>query len=379
MNDLPLNLRLPARVEMGAGALSQLTIESSGTVLISGRGLDLSSFIEESGMDASRLFFKAAGEPDSDGVDRLAAQIRERIDQPVDRIMAIGGGSTIDTAKAVALLLGSGGKIAEYEFGERPVQSATPLVVVPTTCGSGSEATPYTVINNSETARKFTLGNGLLLPERVIIDPMLLTALSPGYFLAGVLDTFIHAFEARFSMQGNRLINPFAEEAMNTILKRLTVDTVLPDQEELTDFAQAAFYGGVSIAHSRTGLIHTLSVAFARYVKVPHGILNACIAPYVLRFNRDYYGGELGRVLGGLFCEAWTDSSAVDHLSDWIGERVEQLRPIPSEPDDLVQSITARVLQDGGLPAVNPRPLSRELLEELVGEILVREFGYRGR
>jgi alcohol dehydrogenase class IV len=379
---------IPGRVDFGVDTTT-LKIPTAGTLILASQGIErnsglVSRLTRQNAMDDAQVFYKPAGEPDADQINRLVGQI---ISAP-QRILAIGGGSTIDMAKGMALLLGSGGAITDYEFGKRRIDRVIPVWAIPTTCGSGSEATPYAVINNTETGRKFTLSHPALVPERVLMDTQLLTHLEPLACYAGVLDALIHALEARLSRAGNPLIDPLAEWSLHTILANLPELPALDRVSTgvLSSFARAAYFSGVSIAHSRTGLIHTLSVALSRFVKAPHGVLNARIAPHVLNVNRGHYRGELATLLSGLLHtrhpQAATDDSAVDYLSNWLRQRTPisriALEHQGLDQKALVTVLTDRVAQDTGLARVNPRPLDRNLLESLVIEILHREFANGG-
>jgi len=379
MAEAPLLLNIPTEIAFSAGAFVADPPSVKQLLLVVGEGLE-----QQTGLAACyagavnaakvQICLRPAGEPDSDGLDRLCSEVRE---QP-ELIVAIGGGSTIDAAKGLALLLGSGGKIAEYEFGQRSIEKVVPLWAIPTTCGSGSEVTPYAVINNSRTGRKFTLADPRLLPQRAIVDPQLLHGLSPDSFSAGVFDAFIHALEAWLNRQGN-LFEPLAEATLRIILNSWPgTPQLIPSAAELAGYARASLYGGLSIAHSRTGLIHTLSVAFARYVELPHGALNAVLTPFVLRFNQAYYHGRLAELLTRLCPERhWDDAAAVDFLCRWFEVRLSgagSKLPVQVERSELIAGLADRVEQDKGLAAVNWRPLERTSLEGLIAEVIAHAF-----
>jgi alcohol dehydrogenase class IV len=272
----------------------------------------------------------------------------------------------------LAILCATGGFIADYEFGHKCISRALPVVAVPTTCGSGSEVTPYAVINNSDTGRKFTLSHPCLLPQKALIDPVLLKNLPVAVFRSGVLDALIHSLEARLSCVQNVLIHPFAEASIATLLKHFPVQGKPSSEQALHDYALASLYGGLSIAHARTGLIHTLSVAFARYVPLSHGLLNALMAPYVFNFNRGHYAGVCASLLARIWPDrVWSDETACDFLIHWFQERTADLSLADFDLSGVsVAALTDRVEQDKGLPLVNWRQYSRAELSSLIGEII---------
>ncbi len=315
------------------------------------------------------LLERPTGEPNSTAIDLLRSNITGKF----TAVVALGGGSTLDFAKAIAMLLVSGGQIAEYEFGDRTITGAVPLYLLPTTCGSGSEVTPYAVITNSNTGRKFTLCHPALRAKITCVDAELLQGLGQQNLIDGALDAFIHNLEALLSADGNRLIDPLARQGLQLGFQSLpaTIENS-SDLNLLADLALASLYGGLSISHSRTGLIHTLSVAFSEFSRESHGGLNARLLPYVLRFNQHHYARQLAaEVTTFTGRKMANDLAAVKFLNRWVMNQLGNLSiSLISGAKEQREHIVDRVLQDKGLAAVNPRPFDRTLLTELVEEVL---------
>lgn len=362
-------LQIPTQIQFACGVFATLELPDCRVLVLTGQQLlQQASDLAARKPRSAQVLLRPTGEPSSEAVDRLAAQA----DPQTELIIAIGGGSTLDAAKGVALLLGSGGEIADYEFGQRSIDRVVPIWAVPTTCGSGSEVTPYAVINNSKTGRKFTLGYSDLQPQRAIVDPHLLRGLAPQTFVSGCLDAFIHAFEARLSTRHNPLIDPLAESAMQLIWQHLATRGLLPQDDRVWDaLAQASLYGGLSIAHTRTGLVHTLSVALAKYSSEPHGLLNARLLPYVLSFNQCAYAGHLARLMTKITGQAMRDDQqAAAILSNWLAEIIPGDFVLAPAASAGLTALADRVEQDKGLPGVNPRSINRENLISLLGEVV---------
>jgi alcohol dehydrogenase class IV len=310
---------------------------------------------------------RGGNEPDTDAIDAFVAGLPGGL----EAVVAIGGGSTLDFAKAVAALVANGGAMAQWEFGPPPV-AALPLYLIPSTCGSGSEVTPYAVVNNAVTARKFTVTAPCLRPKQALVIPSLLGTLPLFQVGATALDAFLHCLEAALGRPRNRLIEPLAASGLGLVWRYLPAAIIGQEPCVWTDpLALASLYGGLCISQSRTGLIHTLSVALAPYSDLPHGLLNAWLTPRALAFNADYYETRLAELatvaLGQPFA---TDQDAIQTITAWIegilppGTGGKALTR-PFEPT----AVTARVLQDAGLSKVNNRPLPDGAVAKLVAEI----------
>ena len=275
----------------------------------------------------------------------------------------------LDFAKSLAILAGTGGLIADYEFGNRKIERVLPLYLAPTTCGSGSEVTPYSVINNSETGRKFTISHPALRAVQAAVDPEILQSLPEAVLLSTGLDAFTHCLEAVLTRVDSRLIRPVAEAGLTIGWQTLPqVAKTRLSLELLEDLAQLSLSGGISIAHSRTGLIHTMSVAFAEFCDLPHGLLNARLLPYALAHNLSGYGGLLKAVVQRFSGEpVASDKAAYQRLSDWLIGLIGSTPPAPgSEIHKRLDSIVRRMLQDSGLPGVSHGTIDAESLRSLV-------------
>ncbi len=328
-------------------------------------------FLEKMSVNGKQpaVLIKEPGEPSSAAVNELAASVGET----PGAVVAIGGGSVLDTAKGIALLIKSGGKLEDYEFGERPISGALPLHALPTTCGSGSEVTPFAVFTNSSSRRKFTLGHDCLRPQSAYLAPRLVTNLSPRALLSSALDALIHNLEAACNTSSSLLIRPLAVEGMGLIFRHLDAFLANPADEVAAEpILQSSLYGGMCIANSRTGLVHTLSVACSEYTDVPHGLLNAWLLPFVLRHQAPFFMGRLGDIISAATNNNFrNDGDAIRFLTDWVTARLERLalpRPVLLNPDR--HHMVDRILQDKGLPLVAPGGVRRAELERLLEEVV---------
>ena len=366
-------LHIPTQVCFGVGALAALEPPPGRILVLSSQSLSsvaLEGMLERLEGDGTEVVLrhKPRGEPSSDEVDLVYG------DLPKDlvAVVGIGGGSALDFAKALAILVANGGAIADYEFGQRRIERTVPLYLVPTTCGSGSEVTQYAVINNSKTGRKFTLAHPSLRATSAAVDPLLLSTLPRSLRLATALDAFTHCLEAVLTRNDARMIAPLAEAGLKIGWRRLADGAETePTNESLADLARLSLYGGLSIAHSRTGLIHTLSVAFAPFCDAPHGLLNARLLPFALAHSLPGYGGLLAALLSRCTGVSVSDDvSALQRLQAWLEGIIGHEPPAPRSTILCRQaSIVGRIMQDSGLGDVCHGPTNELALISLVRRI----------
>ncbi len=371
---LPSTFYLPTEITFSPNFADCPSVPGKKILIIASRSvsqklleLTIDGFIKN-GVQAD-ILCKKGGEPDSAMLENFTVKTHNNY----EAILAIGGGSVIDTAKALALLKLSEQDICTYEFSGPPITGVLPIYAVPTTCGSGSEVTPYSVITNSGTGRKFTITHNALRPAIAYINPNFFKELPRQVILSSTLDAFIHNLEALLNTTDNVLITPWATEGLRLIFQNLEAALQDPDHKKIQcRLARASLYGGISIAHSRTGLAHTMSAAFAEFSSEPHGLLNAKLLPYAMRFNCMHYNGKLARIATSFTGRNYrTDQSAGQHISDWLQELIDQ--PIILNCHDMAaytDHVVDRVLQDKGLTMVNAAPVNRQTLKQLLEEII---------
>lgn len=363
---------LPTRVYFGRNSLACLRIPSGSALLVTSasvneRTVEHLHSILKSACTSLQLLARPSGEPMSSTIDSIHDTM-----QPFDFVVAIGGGSTLDFAKALALLRSSGGRITDYEFNSRMIKGVAPLYLVPTTCGTGSEVTPYAVINNSRSGRKFTLKHDGLRGQEVAVDPELLRQLTKEVMLASALDAFTHCLEALLTKSPTDLVRPYAIEGLRIawrILPKIKKQDL--SEADLLALSRMSLFGGIAISHSRTGLIHTMSVAFAQYCDLPHGILNARLLRFALRHSLAAYRGLLKNLIEAISGRQYSaDAEAYHILIAWLENIIGEEPPLKKEliiknSDSLVH----RMLQDQGLPSVCHGLVTEEALRQLIQEI----------
>ncbi len=376
---LPPDMGIPTRIRFGAGAVEELphlcsVLQASRVALISGSHstLRLAQQVQNH-LELSRIptvaFSAVEPEPSSTTVDSALQLITET---GCRLVVAVGGGSVMDVAKLAALASENGRCCHDYERGVSIEQESLPVIAIPTTSGSGSEATPYSVINSVETGRKFTVNTASLYPRYALVDPGLTLGLPPRFTLASGLDAWIHLLEAYLSQQRDSRLDSLIESTSRRIYRNLAQTLAQPQNlSARTEMAEASTTAGMVISQVRTGLIHTLSVALAPFSDLPHGLLNATITPHVLDFNSGENDHRLCDLVGGMTdAPVAKDPEAIEMLRHWLkklGVATHlSLKPADSDISQMVQ----RVRQDAGLPSVNPKPFSDHDLETLLRGIL---------
>ena len=240
-----------------------------------------------------------------------------------DVLVAVGGGSAIDAAKTVGLLLTSRGEIADYDFTldePRPIECPiTPLVAVPTTAGTGSEVTFWAVITDTERRDKLGLGGPLMAPQVALVDPALTLTLPPRLTAFTGLDALTHAVEASTTPAAGPLSDLFALRAIRlvaTSLRRAVDDG--KDRAARRDMSLASLLAGVAFTNADVGAVHCIAEVVGGLYDLPHGLICAMYLPtlteYSLAAAPERYAAvaaALGADTGGLPAERAATAAVV--------------------------------------------------------------------
>lgn len=204
-------------------------------------------------------------------------------------VMGIGGGSSMDCAKAVAAEIGVAGWIGAQDRPGEPTEiehEALPIVCVPTTAGTGSEVNPFSVITFTRTQRKLVLNHEALFPRCAVLDPTLLTSAPKMVRVAAGLDALTHAVESYVSTRANPGTRKWAGEAIRGVAKHLPrVAEYAEDMQAQAGMQRAAMVASLSFAQTRLGIVHAMALPLSALFGVPHGVANAILLPHGMRFN----------------------------------------------------------------------------------------------
>lgn len=359
-----------AELIRGHGSLVHLK-QKSGTALVVSTAIagEVTRRLQASlKIDGDLTFVKPPGEPWSDDVNTLGRALRS---ESVRRIIAIGGGSTIDFAKAGGLCSVADAEVEEFEFGSAPVDRVPEVVAAPTIPGSGSEATPYSVIRNSRTGRKFTVSMPGLLPTTIVLDADLYPVLNRSALMPSLLDAYCHALEAASNPRRTAEIGEAAASVIRRIGNELAF-TAGRERVEVSDvMIEAGTDAGRCIAAARTGLPHTLAVALAEFSPLPHGLLVAHsirTAHSAGLLESTPLDGAVRTAEAGMSDGGADGAGFAGHMK-WMSDRLDELSsgsPLPRTAPAEVAHVVDRVLQDRGLPGACGGDVTRGQLEALV-------------
>lgn len=243
----------------------------------------LQDFLKGLGIETA-LFNDLPGEPDD---LMISAGLKVYKDNACDFIIGLGGGTPLDTAKAIAAMSVLPGELIDYA-GKEITGDFPPLVLIPTTAGTGSEATKFFVYTDTKTDAKLLLKGDALLPDLAIVDFNYTVSSPKGITVATGMDALTHAVEAYTSKKANPLTDMYCLDAIEKIFKYLPKAAADGnDKEARSNMALAAFEAGVCINNSSVTLVHGMSRPIGALFHVPHGISNAMLISECLRYALD--------------------------------------------------------------------------------------------
>lgn len=244
---------------------------------------EIKTLLKESGFQ-SVVFSEVEPNPLDSTVMRGVENYKE---SDCDIIIAVGGGSSLDFAKAVGTMVNHSGDILDYRRGERPISNKLPpLIAIPTTVGTGSEVTPFAIITDEKEGRKYSVANPLLFPDVALIDPNLTLSLPQHIVATTAIDALVHAIEAYTAKRANPLSTSVALQAVKMLHDYLPASYAQKNNFEARSQVQmASTLAGIALALSGVGLVHSCSHPMSAVHDVPHGLANAILLPYVIEYN----------------------------------------------------------------------------------------------
>lgn len=278
-----------------------------------------------------------------------------------DGLLALGGGSVIDTAKGVAVLASNGGLIVEYEGIDRVHRPLPPLVAIPTTAGSGADVSQFCIINDPDRRTKITIIGRTLVPNVTVIDPTLLTTAPAEVTAQAGMDTLTHCVEAYVSLAHGQLTDSLVTESLTGVwnnLERLVDDPT--DRAAGAEMALASLRAGMAFTNAILGAAHAMSHPVGGYCDAPHGTINSVLLPHVIRYNATVCADDFVRLADAVGLDTSGDPRSVaDRLADAIARlagRVgmpDTLTPLGVQSHDL-DLLTRYALADSCM-ITNPR------------------------
>lgn len=224
--------------------------------------------------------------PANSSVSRVAEGAAAAREAGADLIIAVGGGSPIDTAKGIRILLTLDGNIPDYEGYNVIEQTLVPMVAIPTTAGTGSEVTPIAVILDEDDDRKISIVSRYVMPDLAVLDPELTRSLPPRLTAATAIDALSHAIESYVSTENNPFSDTMSLSAIDMIASSLR-DAVHngEDMEARGQLLIASCMAGIACGNSYFGVIHAFAHAIGAKYHVHHGTLIGILMPHGMRYN----------------------------------------------------------------------------------------------
>ena len=286
----------PVKILCGRKALANLPHELAQRgvqrpMLVTDKGVQgagLVKHVDQALADAGTTFAARFDEVPVDSSNRVVNRIaRLFVEQGCDGLVAVGGGSVIDTAKGVNIVVSEGtDDLLKFQGVDRLTAEMRPLIIVPTTAGTGSEVTAAAVIFDEEHGEKIAPVSGKLYPAVAILDPVMTLTLPPRATAATGLDALTHAIEAMLGVQKNPVSDAFASAALRLLaanLERAVADGT--DVDARMGMANGALLAGAAFSNSMVGVVHALAHALGALCDVPHGVANGICLPWGMAYN----------------------------------------------------------------------------------------------
>ncbi|HHQ5452498.1 TPA: iron-containing alcohol dehydrogenase [Aeromonas veronii] len=298
----------PVKLLAGEQALEQLASELTSLgarrpLLLTDKGVNatglatlLANVLAEGELPVAAIWDEIPADSSTAVVERIAKRYREL---DCDSLVALGGGSVIDTAKAVNILTSMGGDhLLDYSGAGCLTRPLKPLAVVPTTAGTGSEVTLVAVIKDEASGRKVPFTSPFLLPQLAVLDPRLTQGLPLNITAATAMDAMTHAIEAFIGTAKNPVSDALALMAVEKIASALPQIIHDPQNKQLRlQLAEGSTLAGMAFSNSMVGLVHALGHSLGARCHLPHGLCMNLFLPTVLDYNRPEVDNELARLL----------------------------------------------------------------------------------
>lgn len=292
-----------------------------------------------------------------------------------DVIVAVGGGSPIDTAKGVAILVSNYGTLQEYEGCNLVDQPIPPMVCAPSTAGTGADVSQFAVVTHTGEKRKMTILSRAIMPDISVIDPRLLQTLPPELIAATGMDTLTHAIEAYVSSLSWSLTDPHAIHAIELVHHHLVKAAHTTDSTALAGMSIACLEAGMAFSNAILGAVHALAHPLGGLYNIHHGLANSALLPVVVRHNIEHAREKFARIaqalglnVNGLSVEE-AASLAPSLIEDLIVslELPTKLSQFGVEFDDLEKM--AELAQFDLCMQTNPYPYSKEQIVSMYREV----------
>lgn len=374
------------KIIAGVGVLNQLPNELrilgiTKPMIVTDKGLidaglikSVTDVLNDVGISYS-IFDDLKTNPDTISVEKGFKVFREGA---CDGLIAVGGGSPIDVGKSIGVIATNGGKIGDYEGFDKFQKPIIPLITIPTTVGTGSEVTLGAVITNIETHVKMVIASPKMYAKVTFLEPSLVKNL-PGFITAATgMDALTHAIEGYISKGSNPITDALNYKAITLIAKSLRQAVTGDALEHKYNMLLASCIAGLGFHNAGLGLVHAMASPVSGHFGVHHGVANAILLPYVMKYN--IYAcpekfAEIAEAMGenldglNMMEKAEMAIDAVVRLRKDVGIQ-DSLRKVGVNPDDSKLEVMVKdALDSCDLPS-NPRKYSKESILDLFKEVI---------
>ncbi|HRZ86850.1 MAG TPA: iron-containing alcohol dehydrogenase [bacterium] len=366
--DIPSELLIPEKTLFKKDAALALGAEASvfGSkgMIVYGRSLEspdkLSGILGHlrPAMTAVRYCRAKSGEPE---LEEISAVIDDGRKHGVEWIAGIGGGSVLDLAKAAAGLFRAARPPAYYQEGGVLEERGIPFIAVPTTAGTGSEATTNSVIINPSKKTKLSIRDSSFLARRVILDAGLMEGIPPEIVAHAGMDALVQAYESYISKNASWLTRSLALKAVSLINEHLAGAYRTRGEDDLSALLLGSYLCGIAFSHSRLGVIHGVAHPIGALYHLPHGLIcSLCLIPSI-QINRKAMGeryDELSAAVG---------VDLLDRVAELLAS-LEITSPFKNLPVIEREKIIEETLASGST-AANPKKIKRDDVEQILGAL----------
>ena len=289
--DLSFNYLAPTKVVFGEGSLSELPMEiaalGKSAILVTDAGIAAAGLVETAAKTMGNLLAGVFSDvPQDSGMEVVDAGAALALSTGADVVVSLGGGSVIDTAKGMCILMKEGGSMRDFQGMQMLTRPQTPHIVIPTTAGTGSEVTAGAVILDKRQGQKIITFENFNIPRVAILDPRLTEKLPPGLTASTGMDAMTHAVESYTAQQRNPISDAAALHAIRLISRYLPravshgSDMLARGQMQI-----AALLAGWAFSNAMVGLVHAMAHSLGAVCRVPHGLANGILLPHVMAYN----------------------------------------------------------------------------------------------
>ncbi|MFY9225714.1 MAG: iron-containing alcohol dehydrogenase [Blastocatellia bacterium] len=383
---------VPTQIKYGMGKVSALALEvqveddlstCTNVMIVTDKGVLGAGLIEkvknglnDSAYEIKSIFDEVPADSDLKIVEKCAQEIKNL---EINLIIAVGGGSVMDTAKLASLLGTYGGEVRDYEGGFMVPGKCIPIIAVPTTVGTGSEVSVGAVVKDHENKTKLTIASPHLYPRMAMLDPEMVATLPAKLVAYTGMDALTHAIEAYVSTETQPISEALALRAAEMIYDNL--ETAVKDPTNIDARAKmqiAAMIAGMAFSNAPVGATHAISHTIGGLYGLHHGLSNAIALPYVMEFNLEHSASRYA-ALARAFDVSETGLSDIE-----LGKRaIEQIRKlkasldipekyrdlaIPSD-EETINKVTEIALMDICM-AFNPRKAEFDEFQPLIQQVI---------